>query len=241
MRTIVIILSISLLASACHVNFRTVKGSGNLVKDTREVSGFTGIDAAGSIDVEVKTGGSYSVVVEADDNLQPYIVVRKEGRNLVIKMKQGVNLMTKDNMKVYVEMPELKSVDVAGSGNVTGQGLIETGDKIDIDVAGSGNVTLEVKTPAVSASTAGSGKTILKGQTKSFDGSIAGSGDIDAGDLKSEDASVSIAGSGSIKIFASLKLDVSIVGSGDVIYQGQPEISKSIIGSGEIKSGNQGQ
>ena len=236
MKTVFSILALSFLVS-CNFNYRSVSGSGNIIKEDRQVSGFTGIDAAGPMDVEVKMGTEFHVTVETDDNLQRYVIIRREGNSLVVKLSENIRVRDSKTMKVYVEMPMLKSVDVAGSGNVTCEGIIENNDKIDVDVAGSGNVTMEVRTPAVSASTAGSGKTILKGETKKLDVDIAGSGDIDASELKSEEGNVSIAGSGNVKLFSSLKLDVSIVGSGDVLYYGSPSISQSVIGSGNIKKG----
>lgn len=234
---IVLAIVITVMSASCEFNFRSVNASGNLMTEERKVEGFTAVDAAGPMDVDIKQSNSYKVTVEADDNLMRYIVVRKEGRKLLVKLEDNVHIRNSSGIKVHVEMPELQSVDLTGSGNVRTMGRIVSDNKMDIDLAGSGNISMEVKSPEVSASVAGSGKTDLAGETRKFDVSIAGSGDVNAKELKSEEAEISIGGSGNVKVFASMKLDVNIAGSGDIVYYGNPEISRSIIGSGGLRKG----
>lgn len=238
MKLLTTLLLLVITLSSCTFNYRSVSGSGNVIQQNRNISGFSGIKAAGPVDVEVKQAGDYKITIEADDNIMDLVIVRREGNSLLVKLEDNVHIKTASAIKVYVEMPHLKSVDVAGSGNVKSVGLIENNDEVDVDIAGSGDVDLQVRTPKVSASVAGAGKTHIGGETKTIKIDIAGSGDVDAAQLKSEEAKVNIGGSGNIKVFASLKLDISIAGSGDVVYFGSPEISKSVVGSGNIRKGD---
>ena len=235
MKTIVSLFGIAILLCSCQMSFNSVRGSGNKITQSRDVSGFTSVEAAGPMDVEIKMGSGYKVSVEADDNLMQYILVRKEGGKLVVKLKDNINVSYDNGMKVSIEMPSLHEVDLSGSGSLKTIGQVTDPNKIEVSISGSGNATMDVNTPSLDASISGSGKATVTGQTKTIDVSIAGSGDFEAPDLKSETAKVSIAGSGNARIFASVSIDASIVGSGDVIYSGSPSISKSIIGSGELK------
>ena len=217
------------------MGFNSVSGSGNMITQNRSESDFKRVEAAGPMDVEIKMGNSYKVEVDADDNLMQYIVVRKEGDKLVVKMKDHISVRNISGMKVRIEMPALSAVELSGSGSLKTIGQVTDPNKIEISVSGSGNATMDVNTPLVDGSIAGSGKAMITGQTKTVDISIAGSGDFDAPDLKSEKAKVSITGSGNVRIFASVSIDASIVGSGNIIYSGSPSISKSVIGSGELR------
>jgi hypothetical protein len=238
MKFLTTLLFVMVIASSCTFDYRSVNASGNVIKQDREINDFTGIKAAGPIDVEVKQAGNYKVTLEADDNIMDLIIVRREGNSLLVKLRDNVHIKNTSTIQVYVEMPHLKSVDVAGSGNIKSVGVIDNNDEIDVDIAGSGDVYLEVRTPKVSSSVAGAGKTHIVGETRNLKVDIAGSGDVDAAKLKCEEADVNIGGSGNVKVFASLKLDISIAGSGDVVYYGSPEISKSVVGSGNIRQGN---
>ncbi len=236
MKPVIAFALLALCLTSCRLGFKTIKGSGNMIKEDRNVSGFTTVEDAGSIDVEIKMGSNYKVEVEADDNLMKYIKIEKRGEKLVIELKDNINFRLENPVTVRIETPELREVIASGSGNIKTIGQVNSTRTIETSLAGSGNIDMEVNAPAVESSIAGSGNTNISGQTKSVDISIAGSGNFNAADLKSENANVSIAGSGNVKLFASVNLDVSIVGSGDVFYSGTPKISKSIIGSGSIKS-----
>ncbi len=237
MKPVIVLALVALCVASCRLGFKTVRGSGNLIKEERNISGFSTIEDAGSIDVEIKMGSNYKVEVEADDNLMKYIKIDKRGEKLVIELKDNIDFKLENPVTVRIETPELREVIASGSGNIKTIGKVNSTRTIETSLAGSGNIDMmEVNAPAVESSIAGSGNTNISGQTKNVDISIAGSGSFNAADLRSENANVSIAGSGNVKLFASVNLDVSIVGSGDVFYSGTPKISQSIIGSGSIKS-----
>jgi hypothetical protein len=231
---------ICLLALLCGCEFGDfVNGSGNIEKETRSESGFTGIAVSGPMDVELTQGGEFSIEVEADDNIIPYILTEKEGRTLQIKTRDNANLQTSGNILVKITMPEVREISIGGSGAVKTMGRISNSDKLELDVAGSGDMELNVKSPSISAHIAGSGKIVAEGETQKIDVHIAGSGDFLAENLKSEEVKVSVGGSGNAKVFASRELDVSVAGSGNIYYRGDPtNIKKSIAGSGNVEKMN---
>lgn len=51
--------------------WETIKGNGQIKKETREVSKFTSLASQGSMDVKITYGNSNSIVIEADENLLP--------------------------------------------------------------------------------------------------------------------------------------------------------------------------
>jgi len=224
-----------MLIMSCQFGFESVSGSGNVIKENRNIGDFTSVEAAGPMDVDIKTGSGYKVEVEADDNLMQYIITRKEGNNLVIKLKNNLNIRNDNGIHVHLEMPALKAVIVSGSGSVKSIDQLSDPEQMKLKIAGSGNLIMDVKSPRVEVSVAGSGKATVKGETRDLDLDIAGSGDFDGNDLKSEKVDISISGSGNAKVFASVDLKVSVAGSGDVIYRGNPKISQSIAGSGSVK------
>ena len=230
-------LLITFAFSSCrYVESRKIKGDGSVGKNQRSVSGFTGIESRGSIDIEV-SAGDYKVEVESDQNILPYIVTEVENGVLIVHFKEefyGYNYTT---AKVYVTAPMLTAYKTHGSGNITANGQIKGGDKTEITVGGSGNIKVNVNSPVVDVDISGSGNVEVAGETKDLSTEINGSGDIHAYDLKAETVRTSTHGSGNTEISASAKLDAEVFGSGDVSYRGAPQVSSSIHGSGTISGG----
>jgi hypothetical protein len=138
-------------------------------------------------------------------------------------------------MKITVSGPVFKTITTNGSGNIIGQGLLNTNnDNVDLRVAGSGNIDVELNASRVNSEIAGSGNIKVQGNSKEFEGGVYGSGNIRAGNLHTVDSKIEIAGSGDVEIFASNKLDVSVMGSGEVKHRGSAQVSAKIQGSGSV-------
>ena len=226
--------TILLLFASC--GWRNVRGNGNVTTSTRSHRGFTAVKTAGSFDVYVTQGSQFEVKVEAEENLLNYILTEVDGDVLEIKVKQGVNLRPRKDMKIYITAPAFRGLSIAGSGNIISSNRLSYNGTMKFSIAGSGDIQIpEVDAPEVTVKIAGSGNVEVNGSTRSADYRISGSGDIKCSNLKAENASVHIAGSGGVWLFASQELDVHIAGGGDVYYRGNPpQIKKRIAGSGNL-------
>lgn len=223
-----------IFASCDNIFHKTINGNGNIITEDRNINDADRIKSYGSFDIVIIQGNTTSVKVEADDNLMQYIVTENEDGALVIKTRDNYNLRSDRNIKVTVTTNELELIEVAGSGNVKGEGKFTGRDHLKISVAGTGDVDLNVNTPEIDSHIAGSGNITLAGETRDSKIEIAGVGNYNAENLMSETVEIHIAGSGNTKVYAANKLDVHIAGSGDVFYKGSPNISQDIAGSGKI-------
>ncbi len=224
-----------LIASLSFVSCNVITGNGNVRDEKRNISDFRTVKTSGSIDVEIKSGDNYSVSVEDDENLLPYIVTDVNDGVLNIHYKNGYNI-TNDHAKVFVNGPSLDKIITSGSGDINGNGVIKNSNHIEFSLSGSGNVNAQVDAPSIKVKGSGSGNIKLEGRTKDFDCSVSGSGDVNCGSLQSENTSISISGSGNAHVFASVHLIARTSGSGDVYYMGNPqspEIHTS--GSGSVQ------
>lgn len=219
--------------SCRFVEGQRVKGNGNMRSEQRSVTGFSGVETHGSIDIEVSQG-DYKVIVESDENIIPEIVTEVENGRLIVHFKDGFTSFSYSSAKVYVTAPSVNALGVHGSGNIESKGTLSNNDKMEIVVSGSGDIHADIHSPSVTSETNGSGNITLTGETKDFSSSISGSGDVHAFDLKSEVVKTLTHGSGNMEVNASVKLDVGIFGSGDVDYKGSPQISSETHGSGSI-------
>lgn len=217
--------------SACE----GVSGSGNVIKETREVGPFSALEVSGSMDVYVSQGNSTTVTLEGEDNILPEIELVTEGDKLEIRFKRNMNIRTHRDVKVFLSAKTLEGVELSGSGDVELSGIFNSSAPVHIGLSGSGDIKGVFNAPEISMDLAGSGDIELKGETRDVHISLAGSGNCDAGALLAETADVNIAGSGNVDLHASRELKTNIIGSGNVYYKGAPSISSSKIGSGTVK------
>ena len=142
MKKLLVSLFVFLSINSFAQRWETIKGNGQLKKETRQVSDYTALASQGSMDIIITYGTSNNVIVEADENLLPYIETSVENGKLTIKSKKGVNFKTNSKMIVHVSMTKINSLQQSGSGNIDGSGAFTGDGKTDIGVSGSGNLKL---------------------------------------------------------------------------------------------------
>ncbi len=210
-------------------------GSGNVVSETRSVSGFRGFDLTGSGDVIVTQGDTEGLVIEAEDNILPLLdsTVDKEGiLHLGIKEHVG-SVSFKKGVVFKLAAKTLDRMELEGSGSIR-VGSLSTGS-LEVELPGSGSVTVDhLKADKVKTTIEGSGNVKLAGEAHGQKITFDGSGGYEAGDFKTDDTSLQINGSASAKVWAETSLAVEINGSGDIGYKGNPKLKQSINGSGKV-------
>lgn len=209
----VVLCTVALPVSAGLFGQKTIKGSGEVTVQTREVGSFDRIRSSGSFDVNVTIGPQQKITVSFDDNLIDLVQTEVKGRTLQI-FSDG-SFSSHKSCKIEITVPSLEAVIVSGSGDIHVQGL--KGPEFTYEISGSGDAT-------------------LIGEVDEIDIEVSGSGEVDARELKAKRAYVDIAGSGDVMVWASELLDGSIAGSGDIAYYGNPsEVNRDIAGSGDIR------
>ena len=215
--------------------FETVKGSGDLISETRQVSDFESIKLEGQGKVIVTRGKTQSLVIRADDNIIPHIETIVRNRKLIIS-HGNINLRP-TTLNFIITLSDLKGTSIAGSGEIIGNSRFVS-ESIYAEISGSGSINLEVETARLESEISGSGSIYLAGLVDHHLARITGSGRIHAFDMLANSAAVSITGSGDCLLTVSDHLKAKITGSGDAIYRGHPRIDKNITGSGEVINRN---
>jgi len=239
-KLIAIIVFVCLTAATAQAQWfhKRVRGNQKMNEVTRNVSDYDGVGVGGSFKVKLVSGKEGKIIINAEENLIPFIITKVEGNTLKIKWKKGISINSHKRILVTVPIKTISKVSLAGSGDVFTDDTVINSENLKVSLAGSGAIKLDVKTTNISASIAGSGDINLNGSTDNFRASIAGSGDVHAFELQAKSTDLRISGSGGIRTNTSDMLKVGIAGSGDVIYKGNPKEDVHISGSGSIRSKN---
>ncbi|MEG9328215.1 head GIN domain-containing protein [Salinimicrobium catena] len=215
---------------------KEIEGNGNMVTKTRTVSNYDQVALLGSMDVELVAGKEGKIKVEAEENLQEYILTETEGDLLKISVKKGYNLDPSNNMPIRITVPfeTLDGVYLTGSGDIFTSDEIKS-ENFEVKMTGSGDIRLVLAAKNTSAGITGSGDISLRGTTQDFDCKVTGSGDISAFDFKAKRVDATVTGSGDIQVYASEEIKAVVPGSGDIEYKGNPKKEDfRTMGSGSV-------
>ena len=221
---------ILVFASGCsEIGGRRIRGSGNIITENRNETGFSSIDISGAIDVYIKQDSTSSVKVEADDNILEYIEVHTDGSTLEIYTENNIRLKPSHKIKVYVSNPEYRELQVSGASSIHSENEITSPGTLHVEISGASEGRLEVNAPKVSVNLTGASNANVKGKTKDFEGSASSASEIRGFDLLSENADVDASGASHIEIYASVKIDGQASGASSVNYKGnaQSNVEKS--------------
>ncbi|UTC44583.1 MULTISPECIES: head GIN domain-containing protein [unclassified Treponema] len=223
-------------ASSCFivVNGR-VRGNGTLKTESFSRSNFDSVSISGDWMVDIRQSETFSVTIDADENLFNYLYVDVSNNILHIGFQHGY-VIGCSNCKAIITMPVLIQLTASGSLTGTVSSFNIPGRTMSVVVSGSGDVVArDITVKKLKLNISGSGSFGATGKAQSLEGSISGSGNIKTTRLETEDADISISGSGSAKVWVTTFLRADISGSGSVGYKGNPlMIDRRISGSGSI-------
>jgi hypothetical protein len=240
-KTVLLIIPlILLLTMACSITFTTpeikdLRGSGNLVTEQREVSGFDRLEFGGVGTMTIRQGDVESLTIEADDNLIDHITTRVIGNRLVIEMEKNFNVGGMTRIHYDLVVKDLSRLTLSGFGDITMDEL--NTDSLTVLLSGSGNLTLaDLQAESLDVTITGFGNSEFAGEVKDLQVIIKGAGSFKGGDLRSQTARVEVSGFGNATVWAERDLDVEITGSGNVSYYGLPDVTQNISGFGRLES-----
>lgn len=178
-----------------------IEGSGNVIKVERPLTGFTGIDAGGAVEVIVTAQKDFKVEVEADDNVINHVTTTVRGGTLIISMDDEQSF-SDATVKVYVSLPTLTLLDISGAS--TAKVSHVKSDELTINVSGASKVTTE-------------------GTSKHLLGDISGASSLKAEKLSSEHVTIEASGASNSYVTATEYLTAEASGASAVYYSGNPK------------------
>ena len=187
-------------------------------RETRSVSGFTGIDASSVFNITVTRGGTESLIIEADDAVMPYVLSEVRNGVLHLYIDRDHQVKSIKTLNASIVMRNLDHVSLSGTCKLTANDQF-TPDKFKGDCSGVSNLTVNLSTGELNIFASGASKIQVKanvtgdakvdvsgtskfqGELKAVHLSINSSG-VSAMDITGSAADVKISSSGTSKINA---------------------------------------
>lgn len=207
--------------SACDIIVPDARmGNGIVQTQTREVGSFNRIDVSGAIEVELSQGDASAVMIEADENLHPFIFTEVRGGELKI-YTEGY-LASSSAIKAYVTFVQLHQIDISGAVKVEGNNPFIL-EKLSINASGASKVELDVEAEKVMADLSGASRLFLRGTAVRFSSEGSGASKIEAFEFITDKADVNLSGASHAYIFAKQSLKADCSGASTVRYKGEPK------------------
>jgi len=225
-----------LLLLACACGFLPRRGSGDIITETRQVSGFDAVVFSGAGQVEIVQDGSESIAISTDDDVMPHVETEVRGGTLYVGLDfDGITSILPTEMSITLHVETLENIQTSGAWDVSSEAL-EAQD-LQTLISGTGNITIgQLTADSLEAEISGAGEMEIAGTVAAQRIAISGTGELHAGDLQSETVEIDISGAGEAQVWAEGSLSVTISGTGQVEYYGSPQVSLDQSGAGEITS-----
>jgi pimeloyl-ACP methyl ester carboxylesterase len=213
-------LLVAALLTSCRFNpldnlgSTRVSGSGKVVKETRNVSGFDGLIIVGTGKINIDRSGTESLSITTDDNLLQYIHTQVRGGKLVIEFKRKLTVERFSDLSFNLTVKDLKSIQVTGAARIDAKNL--QGDHLTVSLDGVGT-------------------TNLAGTVDQLTVSLKGMGAFNSENMQAKRATVSNDGTSAAVVRVSDSLSATITGIGSIEYIGNPQVTKRISGPGTIR------
>jgi len=231
------IFTLSVLISGCifPVRYTQVLGSGEVITETRRVSGFNVVELSGIGTLIIEQGSKESLEITAEDNMLKYLNSDVSGRTLRLSVDDYVSIEPTEEIIYHLTVKNLERIEISGLGNIEIEDL-ETSE-LDFNISGSGNAYIgNLQADSLNLEVSGLGNVEIGGSVEDQRIELSGAGNYNAEVIQSSKARVDISGTGKAVLWVENELDVDLSGMGNLQYYGSPILSVDISGVGTVKS-----
>lgn len=244
---------VALVLAGCNV--RTIRGSGNVVEESRTVRNVSGVNLATIGELIIELGDTESFRIEAEDNLMEYLDTNVRNGSLVIGTQDRINLNATRPVTYYLTVTDLDSIKISSVGSIRAPDLaadrfsitidstgnLEMGDleteALTVNITSTGDVTMGMlKTDSLRANLSSTGSLdIAGGEAKTQDITLRSTGNYTAQDLACEEADVRLNSTGSATIWVTDSLRARLQSTGDLHYVGNPVVDATANSTGSVR------
>lgn len=202
------------------IKAQRIKGSGNVITETRKVEGFTGLRVRSLVEVELRQG-AFAIEVEAEDNVIEYVETRLVKDKLIVEL-DDIKLKSEINPKVYITLPELIFAEVTDAAKLSSKTVIKTAElRLEANSASESNFILDCKDLRVDLS--GSAKLRITGYAVKQVIKMQEAASYDASKLNSENIDLFGSGASKAEILSHDKIFGDLSEASKCKYYGEPK------------------
>jgi len=230
-----LLITSALMSIIINADAQSVRGDGNVVQESRNVSSFDRIESNGVINVYLTHGNAEFIVIEADKNIIPYVETIVSNSSLKLSTQKDVEIKKPTKLNVYVTFKNIDKLELNGVGNVESQNRLNLNDLTIIN-SGVGNLKLNLDCERLKLDMNAVGNSTLTGRVNNAAIDHNGVGSLKAFDLTTNVMNIQSNGIGNSEVSSNNEIYINLNGMGNVSYKGNAvvkELNKN--GFGNVK------
>jgi hypothetical protein len=193
-------------------------------RQSRQVSGFHGIDISGGIDLYLSNGPESVTVSASRISVRDQIKTELENGILHIYMeKNWYHGWGSGHMKAFVSLPELKSLEASGGSDVYLQNQVTAGE-LQIRLSGGSDLKGKLNATHLVIKQSGGSDVNLSGNVQNLQVDASGGSDLNGYGLVTDYASVHASGGCDSHLTVNKELRIVASGGSDVSYKGNATV-----------------
>ena len=201
-----------------------------------DFEGFQSVDIGSIFNTEILAGSDWDVVVSGRDSDLEDVIAKVTNGELNINFKKDISKWDRNRkeVRVYITMPELASLDLSGAA----KGRIFGFDQhhMDVSLSGASVTEMDVNLTEANIELAGVSRLTLSGNGENLEATVSGASNLDAEDFMVDYAVVNVSGASKARVHVNKELEIDASGGSSVRYSGEPMIrSDRSSGSSIIK------
>lgn len=222
---------IMIVLNACVKESACIKSTGKQVVENRVIGNdITHIILKDKLNLVLRQDSIASLTIEGGENLLKYVRARQKGTELELKNDNKCNLLRsyKEEITVYLSLPNIKYINYTGFGNVSSLGELKLDEFIFETRNGTGSINLTIDAEKISVlQHTGPADFTLSGKARFAYLFSGGSGWLKCEHLISETAHVNHDGTGDVILTATNSLLIELTSLGNIEYYGNPNVTVS--------------
>lgn len=153
-----------------------ITGSGNIITRRVNIADFSRIETSRAVHLVVEKRSGREAIIEADDNIMPYVIVEVDGGCLNVGIDDDIKSLNDVTVKVTVPSDgNISAISASSASKVTVQAEIKT-PKLMLDASSAANINItksDVGTCSIDASSAANVEGAIKADNCVIDMSSA--------------------------------------------------------------------
>ena len=230
--TLAFLLALFLSSCGFDINLGAgISGNGNITEEAREISeDFSVVSASEGIAVYINQADSFTITVEADENVINLIGTDIKDGELRIHAIKNIGRATK---KVYVSLPEISGLEASSGADLTIQNSISS-DRIKLNGSSGAMLKVDITANDIKVDVSSGANIKLSGDAELLHVSASSGGAIKATDLSVKTCYADASSGADININVSESLTAEASSGGNVSYTGDANVQKKNSVSGNI-------
>jgi len=205
-------------------------------REERRVNGtFDEISVSSGVDLFVKQGETFEIIVEAPKDDIEDVITELKGNRLDIYMDHGIFDWFGDKQaKVYVTLPQVCGLSSSGGADLKSIGEIKA-DRLEINCSGGADAEVSVSAVTLILNCSGGADLTVDGKTDVLKVQSSGGADVFAKELHAKKVFASASGGADLEVYTEEEIEASASGGADVDYFGPGrDIKISESGGGDV-------